>query len=81
MERWSDEAPQSPLDEDDEELEGDWELDPNNPSHPDYDLSEAAGYADWEPQPKPWYLRRGVMLVVAVLVITGLMIPVLVRLG
>jgi hypothetical protein len=44
--------------EDEEDLEGEWELDPNDPAHPDYDLSEAAGYSDWEPAPKPWYLRR-----------------------
>jgi hypothetical protein len=81
MERLPDEAPQSPLDEEDEELEGEWELDPNDPSHPDYDLSIAAGYSDWEPAPRPWYIRRGVILVVALLVIAGLMIPVLARLG
>ena len=26
-----------------------WELDPSDPRHPDYDLSEAAGYGAWEP--------------------------------
>jgi hypothetical protein len=61
-----------------EELEGEWELDPNDPSHPDYDLSEAAGYSGWEPAPKAWYLRRGVIVLVAVLVIAGLLVPVLV---
>ena len=38
---------------DDDELEGEWELDPNDPSHPDYDLSVDAGYAGWEATPRP----------------------------
>lgn len=63
--------------ESDEEVEEQLELDPNDPSHPDYDLSVAAGYAAWEPPPRPLLTRRGVMLLVALLVIAGLMIPVL----
>lgn len=57
-----------------EETEGQWELDPNDPSHPDHDLSEAAGYASWEPSPKPLLARRGVILLVALLVIAGLVV-------
>ncbi len=73
----ADEGPDAELD-DDEELEGEWELDPNDPTHPDHDLSESASYM-WDPPPKPLYLRRGVILVVTVLVILGLLLPVLAR--
>ena len=69
-----------PAEEFDEELEGAWELDPSDPSHPDYDLSEAAGYAYWEPSPRPWFVRRGAILAVTLLVIVGLIIIPLVRL-
>ncbi len=62
------------------ELEGEWELDPNDPTHPDYDLSEAAGYAGWEPEAKPLLLRRGVILFVTLLVIAGLLLAILPRL-
>ncbi len=80
MGRWQhDDRDDAPTDEgaDDEELEGEWELDPGDPSHPDYDLSEAAGYAGWESAPKPWLARRGVILLVALIVIAGLVIPLL----
>ena len=63
---------------DDDELEGEWELDPNDPTHPDHDLSDSASYM-WDPPPKPLYLRRGVILVVTVLVILGLLLPVVAR--
>lgn len=91
MSRWPTEEPDQPADdvEDDEEVddveddedpgEGVWELDPTDPNHPDYDLSTAAGYRNWEPAPKPVYLRRGVVVVVTVFIIVGLMIPLLVR--
>ena len=62
--------------EDEEELEGEWELDPNDPTHPDYDLSEAAGYGEWEPAPKPVLARNGIMLLVAVLVILAIVISI-----
>ena len=56
-----------------------WELDPTDPSHPDYDLSEAAGYGTWEPTEKrsPW-LRR-VLVVVSILIILGMLLPALIR--
>lgn len=75
MSRWQGDEDEGLPEDEDEELEGDWELDPNDPTHPDYDLSEAAGYGDWEPAPKPLILRRGVILIVTLLVIIGLMIP------
>ena len=57
-----------------------WELDPTDPSHPDHDLSEAAGYGAWEPveKPNPW-LRRA-LVVLSLLAILGLILPVLIRL-
>lgn len=73
MERWRGDEPEADDDE------GAWELDPNDPSHPDYDLSEAAGYADWEPAPKPLLLRRGVMLLIVTLIIVGFILPFLLR--
>ena len=77
MSRWSNEdaAPG----EDEEEIEGEWELDPNDPSHPDYDLSESAGYGGWEPSPKPVFLWRGVILLLTLLVLAGLLIPFVLR--
>jgi len=63
---------------DDEELEGEWELDPSDPTHPDHDLSTSSSYL-WEPPAKPLYLRRGVIVFVTILVILGLLLPVLAR--
>jgi hypothetical protein len=55
-----------------------WELDPSDPSHPDYDLSEAAGYGAWEPaeKPSPW-LRRA-LVVLSMLAILGMILPALI---
>ena len=66
------------LEDDDEFDEGEWELDPNDPTHPDHDLSESASYM-WDPPAKPWYARRGVILAITILVILGLLIPTLAR--
>ncbi len=76
MSRWpnDDEPPQE-----EEVLEGEWELDPNDPTHPDYDLSEAAGYAHWEPSPKPLLARRGVILVLTLVILAALLVTVLPR--
>ena len=54
--------------------------DPNNPSHPDFDLSESAPYDFDQPYEKPWFLRRGVLLVVSVLLIFSLLLPLVLRL-
>ena len=81
MSRWeSEDRGDDVADEEEEELDGEWELDPNDPSHPDYDLSVDAGYADWEPTSKPLLLRRGTVYLITVLVIIGLLIPLLLRL-
>ncbi len=66
--------------DDDDELEGEWELDPNDPTHPDHDLSVDAGYAGWETTPRPPLIRRGFVLLITVLVIIGLVVPMLIRL-
>jgi hypothetical protein len=57
-----------------------WELDPSDPSHPDHDLSEAAGYGAWEPteKPNPW-LRRA-LVILSLLAALGLILPALIRL-
>jgi hypothetical protein len=86
MTRWRSDEPYGEAsgeeDADDVDLDdGTWELDPNDPSHPDHDLSVAAGYGLWEPAPKPLLVRRGVVLLFSVLVIIGLMIPILLRFG
>ena len=57
------------------------EDDPNIPGHPDYDLSEAAGYGGWEPLSKPWYVRRWLMLLVAIIVISAMVLPLVRQFG
>jgi hypothetical protein len=56
-----------------------WELDPNDPSHPDYDLSEGAGYGRWEPMERWQSWRQRIIVIVAVLLLMALLVPVLVR--
>ena len=56
---------------------GDEEDDPNDPNHPDYDLSEAGIHAHREYDAKPWLLRRGVLVLLSVLVLAGLLLPLL----
>jgi len=80
IERLIEEASAS-LDDEDELDEGEWELDPNDPTHPDHDLSIDAGYADWEPSSKPWFVRRGVVLVITLLIVAALTVPLLLRLS
>jgi hypothetical protein len=54
--------------------------DPNDPAHPDWDLSESAPYFVDEPLAKPWFTRRWVLLIVGAVVISSLLLPVLTRL-
>ena len=56
-----------------------WELDPNDPSHPDYDLSEAAGYGRWEPLEQGQSRRQRVIVAVTILLLMALLVPVLIR--
>ncbi len=59
--------------EDGPEGEG-WELDPNDPTHPDFDLSEA-GYSGVEPERRKWLLPPALILVVTLLLVAGLLAP------
>jgi len=47
---------------------------------PDYDLSEAHGYSDWEPK-EPGILPRWVIVVASLLLIFAILIPVLIRIS
>jgi len=69
--RWPGEPDEPP---DEEESDGSWELDPNDPTHPDYDLSVAAGYASWEPAPTSLFLRRGVVLLLTLALVAALLL-------
>lgn len=62
-----------------DETGGRWELDPTDPDHPDFDLSEASSYSDWE-RPRGFLpLRRWVVLLVTVLVLLALIWPACAR--
>jgi hypothetical protein len=56
-----------------------WELDPNDPSHPDYDLSETAGYGGWEPLEQGQSRRQRIIVVVTILLLIALLVPLLIR--
>jgi len=49
--------------------------DPNDPSHPDHDLSESAPHDYDEGYARPWFARRWLLLAVAILLIIGLFLP------
>jgi hypothetical protein len=49
--------------------------DPNDPSHPDFDLSDSAPYEFDEPYRKPWFLQRWVLLLVSLIVVFSLLLP------
>ena len=55
------------------------EDDPNDPSHPDFDLSTSAPYDFDEPYEKPWFLRRWLLLTVSFIVLIGLLLPYALR--
>lgn len=57
-----------------------WELDPNDPSHPDYDLSEAAGYGAWEPAQGLSPLMRRLVVVASIVLLLAFLVPLLIRL-
>ncbi len=62
---------------DDDDLDFD---DLSDVRHPDHDLSEWGIAYDRGPEPKPWFLRRGFLLVVAALAIGSLILPLVLRL-
>jgi hypothetical protein len=47
---------------------------------PDYDLSEAAGYADWEPK-REGIIPQWVIAAAALLLIIAILVPLLVRIN
>jgi hypothetical protein len=55
-----------------------WELDPTDPRHPDYDLSEAAGYGAWQRAEKPIPWLQIALVVLSILVIVGMILPALI---
>ncbi len=63
-----------------EELTGEWELDPGDPEHPDFDLSEAAGDWAWQPKKSAIVLRRGFVFFVSILLVIVMLIPLFLRL-
>jgi hypothetical protein len=70
-------------DEDEHEDEGEpegegWELDPNDPDHPDFDLSEA-GYYGVEPERGAPHIPPALIFVVTVLLILALFGPACIR--
>lgn len=66
---------------DEDELdEGEWELDPNDPTHPDYDLSIAHGYSNWEPQRTPLLARAGFVIIISLIIVAALVVTILPRL-
>jgi len=58
---------------------GQWELDPTDPSHPDFDLSEAAGYSEWQGRRGLLPLRRWVILLVTIVIVFALLWPACAR--
>ena len=48
-----------------------------NPDDPDYDLSEAAGYASWEPSERRLFLPQWLIVAVSLLLMLALLLPAL----
>ncbi len=51
------------------------------PDDPDYDLSEAAGYAGWEAPHRRSLLPRWLVVLASILLILALITPLLIRMG
>jgi hypothetical protein len=49
------------------------------PGDPDYDLSEAAGYADWEPPRRTLSIPQWLIVAVSLLLILVLLLPAILR--
>jgi hypothetical protein len=73
-EEWNEEAPEGWDDEDD-----DGSYIPDE-SDPDYDLSEAAGYAEWEPK-RQQIIPQWVIVVASLLLIFAILVPLLIRIS
>ena len=61
----------------DDEADGDDDTYEPGPGDPDYDLSEAAGYAGWEAPERSGLLPQWVIVVGSILLILAMVIPVL----
>jgi hypothetical protein len=76
----------NPEDEWDEEAPEGWDDDEDDNSYipdesdPDYDLSEVAGYADWEPR-RQEIIPRWVIVVASLLLIFAILVPLLIRIS
>ena len=75
-EDWDDESDEPDGYDDDDEEDDSYIPDP---SDPDYDLSEAAGYAGWEPTRSTFHIPRWVLVTVSILLILGLLTPLWIR--
>lgn len=70
-------------DEGEDDLEGDDEVgeaqedDSITEDDPDYDLSQAAGYADWEPPQRSFFLPQWLIVAISLLLILTLLLPAL----
>lgn len=51
------------------------------PDDPDYDLSEAASYAEWEPPQRRFMLPQWLIVAFSLLMILVLLLPLLLRLS
>ena len=72
-----DEEEEEEEEEDHGEPEGEgWELDPNDPSHPDFDLSEAGYYGVEQKDTRPWYLSQTFLVIVTIVVLASFLLPV-----
>lgn len=49
------------------------------PEDPDYDLSEAAGYAGWEPPPRSTPFPSWAIALLSLLLIAAILLPILMR--
>ena len=78
----------NPEDEDREEAPADYYDDAEDddsyvpgPEDPDYDLSEAAGYAGWEAPHRRSLLPRWLVVLASILLILALLTPLLIRIS
>ena len=49
------------------------------PDDPDYDLSEAADYADWEPRQQDTLIPRWLIVTISILLILAILTPLLLQ--
>jgi hypothetical protein len=71
---WED-APEGYYDEDEDDLDDDDGGYTPGPDDPDYDLSEAAGYAGWEEPGRREILPQWLIAVVSILLILAVAVP------